>query len=216
MQSLEPLSYFFGAFLGDGSAVTDICYHRIVIVCQDKDIVERCYFDVTYYFTDLRRARLFESTTRAGTILYGVRWNGTEFFNLVKQAVGNKEYFPNYIWNASREAKLDMLAGLMDTDGTIGVMRVLSTHSVYFTGGKPFVKYFPYLCESLGIKVGSIRSDDRGNRNSCFSFRLRKESLRKSGFRFYCRRKQERLDNWLNGADNAVQRSEYRQLNRQG
>lgn len=188
-EELEPLSYFFGAFLGDGYLSRNNRGNYIVgIECADKDIVIRCYLDITSYFSDLRKGRNYERITAHGTGMYQVRWNGEAFYDLILSAVGDKEYFPGYIWDASREAKLDLLAGLLDTDGHA----VKNYGYIKLTGGKKFIEHVPVLCATLGIRINAICR--KPGTIPCYDILFDTESMVKAGFSFYLKRKQERLD----------------------
>jgi len=190
LSDLEPLSYFFGAFLGDGSAYAGSQGGLVVSVAtSDKDIITKCYLDITFFFSDLRKGKVSEYINPTGLHVYRVNWYGAPLHNLIINAVGYKDCLPEYIWTASKEAKLDLLAGLMDTDG--GISRGSNgEYNLYFTGGSGFISQFTALCESLDIIVGKPRKNN--NQVGCYNFHVNKKSAKRAGFLFYCARKQEK------------------------
>jgi hypothetical protein len=202
--TLEPLSYFFGAFLGDGCAYfypfNENNRYGVMISCMDSEIVLRAYEDVHKAINDLRRGRIYNSLTKNGTLMFEVRWYSSEFTEFVINATNNKEKIPDYIWHASKKAQLDMLAGLMDADGTVvayerGRESRRLFYRLIFTGKKGFVRQFADLCRVIGIKPVNIRQDSRDP--FCYNFYLSIKSAVENGFKFHCVRKQEKLEAYI-------------------
>lgn len=193
--SLEDLAYVLGAFLGDGSAEQKAhsgC--AVAIRCCDKEIITRCYFAVHHRYNGRFKGMLKEHPPAANANLeqYGVTWYNKEFYELVIEFVGDyKLRLPYFIWSATRECQLSMLAGLFDTDGSIGVMGALR-----IAGTKPFVAQVRYLLESAGIEVSNInleREDDEV-RKPILRIYVNLDSAITKGFYFRCWRKQYRLE----------------------
>ena len=198
---VEPLSYFIGAWLGDGwvSYNPHRREYSVAIKCMDREIVDRCFIDVNSYFSDLRMSKRYTETTKNGTELYKVAWHNKEFAKLILCIMPGKTNFPEYIWRASNQARLDMLSGLMDTDGTI----VQHSNGGYwhstFTGTKMFVRQIPDLCRLLKIRINSSNIEKHQNPNHAtrLQFNLNLVDMVKAGFRFNCIRKQRRLDRFI-------------------
>ena len=189
---LEPLSYFFGAMLGDGYLYR---YgigesRRTGIDCSDWDIVDRCYRDVTNYFTDLKPGRRRTYVTYTGTLMHQVKWSDRELYNLMLIAFGDyKLHIPYYIWNSSRKSKLQFLAGLMDTDGSISKRKDENSYCLRFGGKYPFVKEVPMLLNDLGIKIASMYNHSQDS--DILMLNLSVQSSIENGFQFYCDRKHQ-------------------------
>ena len=184
--NVEPLSYFFGAILGDGYLYEDKGRFRTGIDCSDLDIVERCYQDITNYFSDLRLGRRRSYVIPSGKLMFQVKWSDRQFYDLVYNAIGNKYCLPEYIWTASKKAKLDLLAGLMDTDGSINT-NVRKGFQLSFSGNRPFVTEFPRLLHGLGISISSKHTQKR----DIISYNFSVVNAIHSGFQFYCNRKHQ-------------------------
>lgn len=198
-----PLAYFFGAWLGDGWYSWNP-YHRnysIGIKCMDKSIVEKCFMDVTTHFDDLKDPGVYEEMTPSGTNLYKIVFYNKIFTDFIAKATAYKTEMPAFIWDAPKETKLDLLAGLMDTDGTILKQKSPKRkdgffYRLTFSGTKGFVSQFPDLCRVIGIKLTGAFEEKHSNPKHALRtiFSISLPSALENGFRFYCERKQKRLE----------------------
>jgi len=197
--NLEPLSYVFGALLGDG------CFHyrnnrksgELYITSENKEISTRCYFSMRDHFGDsIRLGWPHEKITANDVLMHEVWWFNTELMWFMRNATADKSILPEYIWTAPRECKLAMLAGLMDTDGSIPTSH--SSYMLDFWGTEKFAEQVPELFRCVGIKVGKISWDCRADKTKIgMRFHPVIKDAVEQGFYFRCRRKQYRLKQYM-------------------
>jgi hypothetical protein len=198
MQEDALFAYFLGAFLGDGHCTYKRRIKtRTMVSCGDKEIITRCYFAVLERYGEEFRGKLYVRPPRKGVAIteYNVVWHKKQFNELMLALVGNyKLHLPKYIWGADKRIKLEMLAGLFDTDGSISYGETYSTHKLTFSGTLPFVVEIPELLDSLEMSWGcSLIHEDDAVRKPALTIRVDLDSAINSGFYFRCRRKQYRL-----------------------
>uniref|UniRef100_A0A6M3KRE9 Putative terminase n=1 Tax=viral metagenome TaxID=1070528 RepID=A0A6M3KRE9_9ZZZZ len=198
---VEPLSYFIGAWLGDGWVTYNpfTRNYSVCVKCMDREIITKCYIDVSNHFSDLREGRIYTELTKNETKLYKVVWWSKKFVELMHYTMPGKVSFPEYIWRASKDARLNMLSGLMDTDGTIVQHADGRNWHCTFTGTKGFVRQFPDLCRMLGIRINSRNIEKHQNPNHIdrLQFNLSIPTMIDAGFKFHCDRKQDRLNKFI-------------------
>ena len=200
------MSYFFGVWLGDGHYVWNPIKHKyeIGIVSMDQEILIKAQVELESSLEQKLKACLYEEVSPAGTKLYRLRYNSIVLTDFIIRTTAYKQTLPFYIWQADKKSKLDFLSGLMDTDGTIVVQkqedcRAGFFYTLKFSGTKGFVKEFPDLCRTIGIKITSEKLETHENPNHAdrWIFNLSLPSAVDNGFRFYCQRKQARLNDYL-------------------
>jgi len=133
--------------------------------------------------------------------VHRIAWLDADFFELMYYATNDKGKLPDYIWEASYEARLEMLAGLMDTDGSVILIKnfVNPTYMLSYGGVKPFVQYVPALFDRCNIRVGKV-STDRGRKAHYQPYTRFSPSIGsavKHGFYFRCSRKMERIREYV-------------------
>ena len=201
----NQLSYFFGVWLGDGHYIWNPikpCY-QIGFVTMDREILIKMQVEVESSVKGLK-ASMWEETSPNGTKLYRVVYCNKNFTDFVCRATAYKQSLPFYTWSTSKESRLNLLSGLMDTDGTIVVQKEPNCragffYTLKFSGTKGFVREFPDLCRLVGIRVTSEKLETHENPNHAdrWIFNLSLPSTVDNGFKFNCKRKQARLDDYL-------------------
>ncbi len=126
--------YLLGCWLGDGTA------RRAEITTADDEVIDafREQFEVSYRYD------------RGKASTYGL----LKFLTLLKQLnlVRNKHIPHEYLWGSERQ-RLDLLQGLMDTDGTVAKASVEFTNT-----NRSLVEGAAFLARSLGMKA-SVREN---------------------------------------------------------
>lgn len=171
---------------------------------MDQEILIKAQIELESSLEQKLKACLYEEVSPSGTRLYRLRYNSIVLTDFIIRTTAYKQTLPLYIWQASKKSKLDFLSGLMDTDGTIVVQknedcRAGFFYTLKFSGTKGFVKEFPDLCRTIGIKITSekLETHDNPNHADRWIFNLSLPSAVDNGFRFYCKRKQARLNDYL-------------------
>ena len=148
-QKLLIHPYVLGVWLGDGSS-------REPNFTQHIDDMEEISSYIRYFGYELGDYIARQETSAVRTIL-GVRHLFTEL-NLLEN-----KHIPYQYVRGSKEQRLELLRGLMDTDGSINP----SNGSCYFTTTSiELAKGFSELLHTLGIKTKHFIRDRRGESNT--------------------------------------------------
>jgi len=104
-ETLPP--YFIGVFIGDG------CFSRMSITSNDQEIIDKInkYMPVSSISRDLRRENLYTIN-----LSHSLKKDLYKYFTLEEKS-GDKFIPSDYLYN-SIENRIELLNGLMDTDGT--------------------------------------------------------------------------------------------------
>lgn len=136
----EPLPvdpYTLGAWLGDGHSAGA----RITIHPDDEAIIDRI------------RAAGWAVTKTSGQYLWSItgekRWNGSLSAILRGLGLLGDKHIPAVYLHAAPEARLALVQGLMDTDGTVST----EGQSEFCTTSVALAEGMSWLLRSLGIKV---------------------------------------------------------------
>ncbi|MHA3724241.1 LAGLIDADG family homing endonuclease [Leucobacter sp. HY1910] len=143
---LDP--YVLGVWLGDGSSGTG------AITSMDTEIIDRVV-EAGFTVSSVRqKSNTLASTYRHDRLWASLRTLGLEELRTAKGSIKLNKRIPATYLRASRTQRLELLQGLMDTDGTIGEGNSSCEFSVTHEG---LAHDFLELARTLGIKAG-IRS----------------------------------------------------------
>ena len=196
----HPLAYTLGVWLGDGSHTYNTVRrdYSISFVSMDEEIIVEVNRVLSSHFNFVNPGLYDRERTKAGTPLYRMKAYSKILTELFCWNTDFKGKLPDFIWNAPKEVQLEMLAGLMDTDGTIAISGSGPKYWVLrFSGTKGFAYQVPDLCRVIGINmVGKGHVEEHLNpahaQRLIVSIPLR--SALANGFYFKCARKAERLE----------------------
>jgi len=140
---IEP--YLLGLWLGDGSN------HYSKITTVDKEIED--YIHIYAKNNNLSVTRDGDKTyiINGGDRRKSNKWNNLNTFDLKLKELGlyKAKKIPDIYLKSSVEQRIELLKGLMDTDGSCDI-----TGSIEFsTTDEPLANTFEFLCRSLGIVV---------------------------------------------------------------
>jgi hypothetical protein len=159
---IECMAYTFGAWLGDGHRIgysTNPC-----ITVSDQYIPLRCVEDTRH----ITRPQYDDHiTTPTGTRMYRVYWYDKRMIDLlwILFGPGYKSSIDYITDNFSRPAKLEFLAGLMDTDGSAPkqhekyISIKLSSNVTRYTALEGFQRF----CDSIGLDISLYDTINQGN-----------------------------------------------------
>lgn len=153
--SIDP--YFMGVLLGDGSIVTSIG-----VTTMDKEIVDVIYEQAKLFGLEVRKADqegnqsstyFFHGGGKHCQLRHYLWWYG-----LHGAKCGDK-FIPQDYLTASRSQRLQLLAGLIDTDG-----HVFSNHrSIEFANKSlRIIEGFEFLVRSLGFGCARCQTEIKG------------------------------------------------------
>lgn len=141
---LEP--YLLGLWLGDGSSSSG------AMACGDED---RGFMEAQW------RERGYQPTKRSDPVVFGLPGLS---FTLKQVGVLNNKHIPRHYLMASYDQRLDLLKGLMDTDGTV----CKPGGQVEFTTTNPrLANDFEELVRSLGWGVNKREGRAKLNGRDC-------------------------------------------------
>jgi len=202
-QFFEPVAYTIGALLGDGSVK---CYtyitgekrvmeYKVVIANMDKECVERVCGEINRFCDANYRVAEYENPHK--TTMYRLAINNTPIYEFFHYFIGEKLFLADEVFRVGREAQLDFLAGLFDTDGTIaessGYWRI-----GYAARTRTLVEDVARLLQKLGVKVGKIYEQVSGYGTTMYIIKPNIRSFVDAGCYFYIQRKVDRLYRYLN------------------
>jgi hypothetical protein len=132
--TLDP--YYLGVWLGDG------CKNNLRITCSIDD-----YHDYKKIFLErgLQPSEFKFDKRSIKTGRFYIK-GGTKLFKELN-LFGNKHIPTNYIFN-SKEVRISLLQGLMDTDGSVSP----DGHCEFYQSDENFIKQVRLLLSTLGIK----------------------------------------------------------------
>lgn len=148
-KSALPLSpYFMGIFLGDGA----FSHQSISITSMDKEILD--YFDNEAKINDCS-IRVYNNGSKADThfiknkvrshkrtkIHYALEWEG------LNQKNSENKFIPHAYKTSSQEDRLKLLAGLLDTDGSLNY----SNGFDFISKSKRLADDTAFVARSLGL-----------------------------------------------------------------
>lgn len=139
---LDP--YFFGLLLGDGS----FAYNRVVITNKDQSIIDYCRQQAHKLGLKLNNI--------SNTISYyfcGKRKHSNVLIDIIKELglinkLSEDKFIPFEYKTASKTDRLNLLAGLIDTDGSLDKRCNVFD---YITKSKQLSEDIVFICRSLGF-----------------------------------------------------------------
>lgn len=188
----ESLAYSVGAMIGDGCVKVYTVksgrrighiHYNIGLDCADADCVYRTCTEINKFFSTNFKVKAYELPS--GTLMHRFITGCELIYTLFHYFIRDKSRLPKEVFSASRKTKLDLLAGLLDTDGsTSGTLIDFSQKS------KTLMEDVIRLLTDLGIKSGVIY---RHSRSGVHRIRINAHSFITAGGYFHVPRKAERL-----------------------
>ncbi len=209
----DKLAYTVGFFLGDGSLYSGpfissrngkTYYHNdVVFVCSDLEPVERVQVQIEQAFG--KKYNMQTRTLPSGLPHYVVTAHRREIFDFFSVNTAMRHEIPAYYFSASKETKLELCRGLMDTDGHCAefIDRFDPKYEVKrwqlgFTNGKlPIVQAFAFIMQSVDVKVGKITTMKKAGYRDVYGVHPNLRSFQEAGMFFYASRKQARIDRYI-------------------
>ncbi len=193
-------AYFLGVYLGDGSAYNKGHTYQIRLVCLDKDIVERWALCVSNVFMCTATVHRDYSKPR----FWAVRASSKSAYRFLETTTGFKEGFPVGVMKWNNDSVREFVAGLMDTDGYIAKSKTRVNTPRWQTGfvnTRPWIYQLKSLLQSHGVTCGAVTLKKKyrpeWKEKDCFQLHINLMSFAEKGFYFRCKRKQERLDEYI-------------------
>jgi replicative DNA helicase len=157
--------YLLGVLIGDGYLSGD----RICISNPEKDVLDKCnnLFPDKHEFLEQRGDNYSWNVKSESRV--------NQFNHTIKVKTENKFIPEDYLY-ASKEKRMSLLKGLMDTDGHVTKKGTFQ----YFTVNKRLKDQFKFLCGTLGYKT-SITEDRRAEKytssNVCYRIAVKTDDV---------------------------------------
>lgn len=196
---MQRMAYSFGFFLGDGCLVASVAGSKSVVFRKpDRESLERVRDEIFQVFGRQYSVSPYPGQAR------GDYWRLAcslpaiaDFFAVNTQY---RREVPLEFFSASPSVKLALLAGLIDSDGSVS-RSVSQSGKVQFmmdfsNTEQRLVEQFAELSEQAGIKVNPIRAKEpygRGKKTT-YEVRVNFRSAWEAGLRLTCKRKQARFE----------------------
>ena len=203
-QVIEPVAYTIGALLGDGSVKHHMSVnsegkmsetYAVVIANMDKECVDRVCGEINRFCRTQYNTVDYRNPN--GTTMYRLAINNRDIYTFFHYFILDKMLLADEIFRASREARVNFLAGLFDTDGMI------TQSSGYYRIGyaarmRTLVEDVARLMQKLGVKVGKIHEQVSGYGTTMYVIKPNLRSFVDAGCYFYIQRKVNKLYDYLN------------------
>ena len=141
--------YFLGALLGDGGLQSSVCIHK-----PDREIEDAA--SVTAIMYGLRTMPIVQRGQVTGWRLSGARGAGENPLTADLKILGlwgctaGEKFVPDYYKKGPMHVRLDLLSGLLDTDGSLNKG---STTFDYISKSKQLAEDVVFLARSVGLSA---------------------------------------------------------------
>lgn len=166
----EKLGYMFGAIIGDGWVNHGgIRTNDIMLASTTKEIQEDITNTFIKYGYNGKPTKIDSPHKFEGFDCFSTKytWRFKPVANWLRNEIGHTAYnkkLPSFWLNTSSKFRWGLLAGLMDTDGTITQDKNGRIGINYCTVSEVLAYDFQALCNSLGITAG-VNTHFRKNKN---------------------------------------------------
>jgi DNA-binding transcriptional regulator WhiA len=128
--------------------------------------------------------------------IWTLRTSRKVVYDVLNNATAFRTQVPYPIITGSREAKLEYIAGIFDTDGSVAENngRFQLKFSCTELG---IIQSVSLMMQKLGIKVGKIGSYDKGGYKTVYNIQPNIRSFADAGCYFYNAKKAQRLQKYL-------------------
>lgn len=195
-ETLFDMAYALGFFLGDGSLYTQPKRNawRVSLTKQDKECVERAAEQLRKYSGKAGNLRLDTA---------GVAWKfeiySKDLYDFLTLNTYMRSRVPQEFFEAPREAKIELLAGLFDSDGSVTYTESQGypRWQLQFTSTeRHLVEAVSGLCGQLRVRANGIIEVDTKHKR-VYHVRPNMLDFWKAGCVFYSQRKQTRLVEYI-------------------
>ena len=160
--------WFFGAMIGDGWATHDNGRAINICFCYDrnyndlgesfrKSVMHTFYADAEVHFGEIVHDKVEEANRYGNAIT--VRHSCSSIARFVNEVIGHgaaNKHLPPFWHNAPKDFKLGLFEGLLDTDGTLALVKAKAKKTCqlmcnYSTTSMTLATEVQYLCRTLGV-----------------------------------------------------------------
>lgn len=206
----DELAYSVGFFLGDGALYAGMKKatsngkfydHKYVhFGCSDLDAIVRVQDQIEEVYG--KRYNMYTYALPSGLPHHVLKPCRKDIFDFFAVNTSWRQEIPQHYFSASREVKLELCRGLMDTDGscaeTIDKNTKCPRWILSFSGNKKqIVAGFASIMQSVGVKMGQICSPTRTGYKDMYYVHPNPRSFHEAGMSFHASRKQAKFDRYV-------------------
>ena len=203
--------WFLGAMVGDGWASKSVDKYVAINFCYDKkynDIGERFVSAITHAFAESGELHIGETvqTKECDGDRYGdavrLNYNNSALASFIDSMIGHRaenKHLPPFWQNTSREFRIGLFEGLMDTDGTMSLTKAKVKKNKqlvcnYTTVSMTLATEVQYLCRTLGID-SKLTTQKTPSGGKCWQVSISTKNLKSLGLKLYSPKKAANLAN---------------------
>lgn len=164
-QEVEIDPYFLGYWLGDGTSMST------GITTMEPEVKKFAYSYADSLNLDVREQHM--ENNRASTYYITSHNKFNKLHRMLKEIglIGNKHIPQKYLIN-SRQKRLELLAGLLDSDGCL--VKHSNLHYIWANSNQELATQVAFLAASLGFRVtnSKILTKDRKRKLGCYYDRI--------------------------------------------
>ena len=197
-EMIESLAYVLGVYQGDGYYKYHYYgnggWYMTEVSKEAREVLDR-YQDLVNDFFDTKY-KLLSRKIKSGMTVWTLRTSKKIIYDTLNITTAFRTEVPRDIISGNREAKLEYLAGIFDTDGSVAENN--DRFQLKFSSNQlSIIQSVALMLQKLGVKVGKIGSYDKGGYRTVYNIQPNIRSFHEAGCYFYNNKKADRLQKYL-------------------
>jgi intein/homing endonuclease len=200
----KNFAYILGVYMGDGYIYQRGESYSFGIEVIDLDFIQRVQRELEELIG--YKPNINEREDRKG--MYRLVCSDL-IFKKIKEDTGNKNMFPEYVWNWTKEEQIEFISGLMDSEGWIS-KRTNPNGNRHWQMGFTAKSSWTYDLHKMINQIGIQTCDpyiSKMKNGPMISFTIKCESWGKSNIKFTIKRKQDKVDEYMQRLSSTTRRS---------
>lgn len=192
---IKALSYLIGVYLGDGCIMyyPKKKYYRFRLNTIDKDFAEAT-IEAINVLTGRQYKISCHPVKKSNNLNYAV--SALCDFYWIKYLCENKNKIPDFIWDSNKECKLELIAGIMDSEGYCS-NGTKGRKSLGLKATDKWIMDFYKLMINIGVITGKQGLELLPSGKTSIRYHFNIKSFYDCGCYFKIYRKQKRINEWL-------------------
>lgn len=195
---IEMLAYVFGVYQGDGYYKYHYYgnggWYMTEVSKGNKEVLENYQEIINNFFGT--NYKLLSRKIKSGMVIWTLRTSKKVIYEVLNNATAFRTQVPYPIISGSRECKLEYIAGIFDTDGSVAENN--GRHQLKFSSNElGIIQSVALILQKLGVKVGKIGTNEKGGYKTVYSIQPNLRSFHDAGCYFYNIKKAQRLQRYL-------------------
>lgn len=197
-EAIEILAYALGVYQGDGYYSYQYYgnggWYMTEVSKGNKEVIDRYRVIMNDFFGTAYK--LTSRITKSSMTVWTFRTSRQIIYDMLNITTAYRTEVPQGIISANKEAKLEYLAGIFDTDGSVAENN--GRFQLKFSSNQlAVIQSVALMLQKLGVKVGKIGSYDKGGYRTVYNIQPNIRSFHEAGCYFYNNKKANRLQKYL-------------------